>query len=463
MVPRTVSSKELEVQNVERVLGQLDMGYNDIIMWCQRKKQEAEAEVAVHEAVRARPLDGAYALAKAATELFGWTERRASFSFFGKKPPTEVSVEVSYGEYIKVPWGKLAIPDVDGELMCQTGEIDGLPCFVVVGTVKRKSLPYVTKLMELTRKIAATESIYKGKALVIDTTEETDDDGSRTGHKTIVQKDPSFFKLQGFCKDDLVLPKATADAVKTAVFSAIEDAAAIAADGLPTKRTIVLDGAPGTGKTLTMTIAAELCSKMGRTFINLKSIDHLEDCIKMADRYGWGPAMFGIEDIDRRMFERDDETNRLLNAIDGVDSKKLDILFLMTTNHKEKLIETFQRAGRSDWIITLPVPDQIAAAELLKRYATEHFDLTEDDYMAVGKVLADANTLPSNIAEVARRSRYYRIAEKSDKIGVELLESVAIQVIDEKRMGKPQAIKPEGTIEEIARRVDGMAKKMEVA
>ncbi len=441
---RSTEGRSAEAVNMrDRFTG---LNPQDVIMWAERIIREEEAVVAVNETVKAWPLDGALAVWKAARKLFGWTEMRDIPGIFGDRPPVEVAVEVSLGEYEKIPWGGLAMPGIDGTLQFGTGMFEGMPCFVLQGKVKRKSLRLVTTLMDEARRIVAEESIYKGKALIIEPKVDPNFDDKRV---SVLLEPPQFFKLNGIDKKDLVLPEATFRQVNTAVFSMIEDNDLIAADGLPTKRTIVLNGKPGTGKTLTMTIGAKLCVVTGRTFILLKDIEYLEDTIKIASIYNMCPALIAAEDIDRRMETRDDQANKLLNAIDGVDSKNLDIQFLLTTNHKEKLIETFQRAGRSDWIIDLPVPDAYASAELLRRYSTDDFKVNAEEYMAIGKILAEAGTLPANIAEVARRARYYKIAERSKKIDASMLKVVALQVIEEKRIHTEERAVQTGALERI--------------
>jgi ATPase family associated with various cellular activities (AAA) len=433
------------------------MNPQEVIVWAERFIREEESVVAVNETVKAWPLDGALALWTAAREQFGWTQTKEAVmqTMFGQKkvPSTEVAVEVEYGKYVNVPWGGLGLPGVEGDLQCGASKFDGMPCFVVKGEVKKKSLGLVTNLVNRAREIVAERSIYKGKALIIEPALDLD-----TENQTVLQNPPKFFKVNGINKDDLVLPEAVRRQVNTAVFSMIEDAEEITAAGLPTKRTIVLNGKPGTGKTLTMTIAAGLCIRNGRTFMLLKDIDFLEDTIKMANVYNFGKTLIAAEDIDRRMNERDDQANRLLNAIDGVDSKKLDIQFLLTTNHKEELIETFQRAGRSDWIIDLPVPDATASAALLKRYATESFKVSAAEYAKIGKILADAGTLPANIAEVARRVQYYQIAEKTKHVDAGMLEVVAMQVIEEKGVKVETVVQEKGMLERIAEDVQAVKK-----
>jgi hypothetical protein len=436
-----------------------DCDLQDVVLWAERMIREKETVIVVNEIVRAWPYDGALAMYKAAKKVFGWTEARDGVrqTMFGPMPvpPQEVSVETGYGVYVKVPWGGMAVPGVEGELQCGATMHEGMPAFVLSGKIKKKSLPLINELMVETRRIVAEESIYRGKALIIDAVQDED-----TGAMTVLKQPPKFFRTSGLTKADLVLPEHTYRAVNMAVFSMIENVDQIRAAGLPTKRTTVLDGQPGTGKTLTMSIAAGLCEKHGRTFILLRDIDFLEDAIMMADRYNFGPTLISAEDIDRRMFERSESANKLLNAIDGVDSKKLDIQFLLTTNYREKLIETFQRAGRSDMIITLPVPDQMAASELLRRYSVDNFTVSPEQYLEIGKILADAQTLPSNIAETVQRARLYCIAEGTDHVDGQMLKDVALQVVEEKKPQYTEPPKREGIVEEILSKMETVKERL---
>ena len=427
-----------EIVNMQKVLRDASVSYDEMILWCERMKREEEAEVQVHEVVRAWPLDGAHSLQLAIDELFGWTMGGTAYGgFMGMQKMVQkfVSVETSYGEYKKVPWGPFLLPDVEGQLQCGMVKEDGIPCFLISGTIKKRSLEKVQTLANLVRAKVKEFSLYRGKALIFEPAEDEE-----TNKLSLYTKPPGFFKLNGLGKEDLILPRSVFRDVNAAVFSLIEDHAEYVKRGKPTRRSIVLNGDPGTGKTLTMAIAAGLCVKQQRTFMLLKDANFLEEAIKLANNYNMSPALISVEDIDRRMHVRDDDANRLLNAIDGVDSKNLDIFFLLTTNHADQLIDTFKRAGRSDMIITLPTPDAEAAGRLLRKGADNTFMLTDQEYLEVGRILSDALELPANIVEVCNRAVYYQIAEKTKVVDFEMLKDIALAVTAEKR----QMLKKEG-------------------
>jgi ATP-dependent 26S proteasome regulatory subunit len=311
----------------------------------------------------------------------------------------------------------------------------------------------VEELMNLTRTMLALHSIYKGKALVFE--EDLEEEG-------ILKQAFGFFKLNGKSKSDLILPRHVFEAVNAAVFTLIEKAEMVKARGVPTKRSVVLDGRPGTGKTLAMTVAAGLSVKHGMTFVLLRNVGLLKQAIDLIQFYGYTPAIIAAEDIDRVTNCRDEQANAILNAIDGVDSKSMDIRFLFTTNDRANIIETFQRSGRTDMFITLPIPDAECASKLLQRYADDTFVLSSSEFLKIGALLAEAESLPSNIAEVAQRAKLYAISQDKDNIDFQLMQDLALNVIEEKRAGQPKVIQPKGAFEILAGRVEKLALKARV-
>lgn len=410
---------EIEVSNTPKVIVPADVSYDDIILWAVRMKRESEAVVEVCELVKAQPLDAAHAFSKVAERMFGWV---------GQDKGASISVEVQPGRFVQVPWGAFSLPGVDGNLSCDKGVDSGLPVFVMTGQVKKRDLPKVGKFAQAIRDFLTTDSIYRGKAIVF---EGTGDEGIEMGAGF------PFFALNGKRKEDLLLPRAIARKVNATVFAPIECPERLRARGLPPKLSVVIAGKPGTGKSLALNIAAHLAVQQGMTYILLRSVENLRQAIQIVNYYGYGPCVIAAEDIDRVTSERDEEANALLNAIDGVDSKNLDVRFLFTTNDQSKIIDTFRRSGRTDETIVLPVPDAETAAKLMKQYADGYFVVSDDEYLRIGELLSQAETLPANIAEVCQRAKRYSVAEGSDIVDAQLLLDIAEALVIEKQSNNP--------------------------
>ena len=418
-----------------RILLPDGMSFDDAILAIEREKREANAVVSVYHEIKAYPLDGAVAFNKAAVEMFG---------FISTNGGTQVSVEIEEGKFITAPWGSFQLPGVDGELECGVAKKNNFPIFIIKGSIKKRFAKVVEELAQLTRVKVLTQSIYRGKALSLEI---------KDGQFGDEVAEPQFFALNGLGKKDLILPEATSRAVNAGLFTIIEKNEEVRRRGIPRKRCMVLAGPPGTGKTLAMAISAHLCTQHGRTFIYMKDVNKLSKCIEFVSFYGYGPALIAAEDIDRMMSERDKDANEILNAIDGVDTKNLDVLFVLTTNFRENLLDVFERAGRSDWILDLPFPDEDAALRLIEKYLGVCHSMTKCEMTAAAKLLAEAKMIPANIRECCDRSKLFAIADDNDWVTAGDLRFSALSVIEEKKGGKKVQPVQMGLVEKIAQKV----------
>ena len=124
--------------------------------------------------------------------------------------------------------------------------------------------------------------------------------------------------------------------------------------GIPWKRTYLLEGLPGTGKT---SLIVGIASHFN---LNISVIDFssgIDDCSIMNAITGLDKnQILLIEDIDCFFEKREKKTessitfSTFLNVMDGIFRRSGLITFL-TTNHKEKLDNALLRVGRIDYII----------------------------------------------------------------------------------------------------------------
>lgn len=359
----------------------------------QRKKREEEEAVQVVEVVDAFVWDGARALSKAMTEMFGYAHQEAKQGFFGATPPAMVAVEVAYGVTEMVPWGEFSLPGIDGRIKTGYTVKNGMVVLQVSGTIRRKHKEVIHQLIELARDIVKTDSIYKGKAFNI---RWKDEDGER-----IEMPEPKFLDLSKVKPEEVVFSKDVAAGVSTNLFTPIEKSDTCRKLGIPLKRGILLSGKYGVGKTLVTYVTADKCAKNGWTFLHCQRADELEQMVRFAQRYQ--PAVIFCEDIDRSMSGgRTTEIDDILNIVDGIESKNTEVMVILTTNHLENINPAMLRPGRLDAIINVLPPDAAAVERLIRLYGRglvpENVDLTE-----VGKKLA--GHIPAIIRECVERSK----------------------------------------------------------
>src|ERR1700722_3895311 len=189
------------------------MKYDEAIAVLQRKMQQDEMVVSIHEEVDAFPLDGAHAFMQVLRVRYGWADAVPTPGFFGSSPPTTVSLEVGVNKSIQVIWGSFKIPGIDGTLETSVQRKDGgRLIFLISGSVKQKQKEEVAAIAQATREYLKTHSVYRGKAILL----KTQDDGSFS--PTVP---PTFLDLSKVNEAELIFPTDTQEQVQTSLFTPI--------------------------------------------------------------------------------------------------------------------------------------------------------------------------------------------------------------------------------------------------
>ena len=154
---------------------------------------------------------------------------------------------------------------------------------------------------------------------------------------------------------------------------------------------ILLYGPPGCGKTYIAKAAAGECNA---SFISIKSSDvfskwlgesekNIRRVFEMAREYA--PSILFIDEIDALGTRRGGTSsiyakrvvNELLVALDGVDTKKENMLILAATNEPWAVDPALRRPGRFSKLIFVPPPDYEARIEIFKLH-TKNRPLGDD-------------------------------------------------------------------------------------
>jgi transitional endoplasmic reticulum ATPase len=375
------------------------MTYQEGRDWLTRKEQEEEQAVSIHESIDAYPLDGARALAKAINEKYGFSAARG----------TLVGVPVSPTETEQVTWGEFQIPGIAGTFNTDLRQKDGRWTFILKGRIKQKHKAEVSELVKLVKGVLKTDSIYRGKAIRMQFSDEEDfspEDG------------PKFMDLGSVNAAELVFPESTQKLIQDALYTPIERTQACRDAKIPLKRGVLFEGPYGTGKTLCANVTAKKCVENGWTFVYVDSVKNLQKAIYFAQSYQ--PAVIFAEDVDRATEgeRRTDELDAILNTLDGVDTKSSELMVVLTTNHVEKINRAMLRPGRLDAVISVKPPDAKAAARLLRLYGRDMLALNEDLSTVAGML---DGQIPAVIREVVERA-------KLSAIGREVLEGGDIEL-----------------------------------
>ena len=368
----------------------------------QRFQKDEETIVSVHEIIDAFPLDAAVAFVKAMQRLYGWASPVPVPGFFGPKPPSYLGVKVGKNreDVVQCPMGGFMLPGVSN--MIQTGIYHGGIHFIIHGEVRQAERKIILELATETRRIVEAESIYKGKAVRL----LVDDEGNFD-----MAIPPEYIDTSSVSEENLVFNTDITSQINTNILVPIKHTALCKKNKVPLKRGILLEGAYGTGKSLTAAMTARVCEENGWTFILLNKVSGLKTALEFANRFA--PAVVFAEDIDRIASDRDDATNDLINTIDGVVSKRSEIMTVLTTNFAEKLNPVILRPGRLDAVISLKAPDFETAKKLIRHYAgkliADNADLDASAHELDGQI-------PASIRECVERAKLGMIGRGDTKL-----------------------------------------------
>lgn len=152
--------------------------------------------------------------------------------------------------------------------------------------------------------------------------------------------------------------------------------------GAQIPRGVLLQGQPGTGKTL---LARAIAGEAHCPFITVSGSDFVEvfvgvgasrvrDLFAQAKRNA--PCIIFIDEIDAvgrqrsgssngGSDEREQTLNQLLTEMDGFEVNEEPIIVMAATNRADVLDKALLRPGRFDRIVNVPVPDLISREEIL--------------------------------------------------------------------------------------------------
>ena len=154
-------------------------------------------------------------------------------------------------------------------------------------------------------------------------------------------------------------------------------------------------GPPGTGKTETTLVIANLLKERGVTIIKTSISEYLRDKIEMAQTLA--PSLIVLDDIDLQLGSRKKGVNpkhltAFLDVLDGTNKiKKEDIGLIATTNSLELLDLAAQRPGRFDKTLVFDRLDLSNIKDIILKSLKYNFQINKDTKIA--KMLTDKSII----------------------------------------------------------------------
>lgn len=384
--------QDLEVvREGQKIVMPAGMSHAEAIDWHNRMMRQEEQTINIVENFDAYPLDGAQALVKALKKRFGWVDMGGDFW----NGVTMVGVETGFGQTTQVPWGRMSIPGLSGYLTSWMERLDGRFRYSIRGQIKMKDQDLSKQIIEDVKQVLKTDSIYRGKAIRISFPDPDDEFEPMEGM-------PKFIDLSNVDASSLVFSQGIQNDIQTTLWTPIQRTELCRQVRTPLKRGILLEGPFGVGKTLAANVTAKIANENGWTFIYLENVSQLAQAMHFARMYQ--PAVIFAEDFDQAQdeYNRSADLNNILNTVDGVGFKDTEIIFVLTTNHVERINQAMLRPGRFDAVISVQPPNAEAVERLIKLYSRGMLYDTAG-LLEVGRKLA--GQIPATIREVVERSK----------------------------------------------------------
>jgi len=356
-------------------------------------EKSQEAEFSITRSFNYRPWDGANAFQRAMVRVFGTSGiGKPTVTMFGKNPPEYRTVAAGFGESIQVPWGRVHFSPLDATFILHGSSSNehGI-IFTLQVEAPKKYRAHIAAFFQVVEDELKTHSIYKGRAF--------------TGGG-----EPVFLDTSTIDPSKVVYSQNVLVQLETNLWSVLRHSAAMKAAGLDLKRSVLIEGAYGVGKTLAGQLTAREAVDNNWTFIICRpGKDDLFETLHTAELYA--PAVVWFEDIDVIASGKSTEQiSQLLDAMDSITTKGVPVLAGFTTNHVETIQKGVLRPGRLDAIIHIGGLDDAGLEKLIKSVLPA--DLQGDiDYPQV--VAAFHDFLPAFAKEATVRALRYAISRSN--------------------------------------------------
>lgn len=333
------------------------------VQFIEGKIEELTVVTDFSRSFKYRPWDVAFCAWNVMRETFGAVRHKDSTvkTMFGpmKAPPRLIDIQTGPNETTSVPWGNFILPhlpDVTFTLDAFYDEELGVVGQMTASGPKRWRYA-VHGVFNLVENELRERSLYRGRQF----------DG---------RENPQFLDLSMIDKEKMVYASETLSQLETSLWSAIKYREALAEEGVPFKRAVLLSGSFGVGKSMAINRTGQVCEEEQVTFILVRpGRDNLREALTTAKMYQ--PAVIAFEDVDNIADAGKDslQISEVLDLFDGIEAKNSQIMLVLTTNHKEKLHKGMMRPGRLDAIIEIGPPDAEGIRKLIEVTIGDKLDL----------------------------------------------------------------------------------------
>lgn len=344
--------------------------------------------------------DSLRAIKNVIEQEFGWVQgRETMFS-----SPTEINIITNVVNGSKISETAFAGPLTFAAWDKAPGAIgvraDG-KAWIKLKAKKKWSI-LINEFFNAVRNYLATQSIYRGKAVIVES-----EGGAVAGVSagemkleiTEIKHNPAIF-----------LEKDKQLVIENFIIDQLNDKG---------KRTFLFPGFYGNGKTETAINIGVEALKRGLSFFYVKHANQFTKILKLAKNYE--PCVIFLEDVDEitQGTNRTADINEILNTLDGVDTKGRDIITIFTTNNKKLITAPLRRPGRIDLILEFDNPSKDVTERITRYYFQGLTGGNDVDYQEVLEKMPEASG--ATIAEICKRA--VKLARKKGVINTGIITS----------------------------------------
>jgi AAA+ superfamily predicted ATPase len=325
---------------------------------------------------------------------FGWMNGKENW-FTGSPREIDIVVDIKKGKKVneRAFYGDFQITCWE-KAVARIGIADDGTVHISI-QAKRKFSDPITNYFNLIREQLETASIYRGKSIVV----------TKNGNNL------AFEIIENKGSEKIVLNKREQLVVDTFIIDSLGESG---------KRCYLFAGGYGTGKTETaMRVGRAAVENHGMSFFYLKDAKAFDILLNQCKKYQ--PCIIFLEDVDEIASgeQRDSSMNKILNTLDGVQTKGNDLTVIFTTNHPEKINTALRRPGRIDVMIKFENPDEEVRSQIYQVYFKGLKGEAMLDYATLAKKTPDVQG--AVVAEIAQRA--VKLAKKQGTITDDIVES----------------------------------------
>ncbi len=257
--------------------------------------------------------------------------------------------------------------------------------------------------------------------------------------------------------ESVVLPKATQDSIISDLddFLSAETRTFYESHGIPWKRSYLFFGSPGAGKT---SVIQAIAGRYGRNVCYLSANPELsDDSLKAAIEHVPHKSIVVLEDVDALFDGKRQKADGksvltfsgLLNALDGVGGCSGQI-FVLTTNHRERLDPALIRNGRVD----LHVEFKDATTEQFEGLFKQFYPRAAEELATDFAKAAEAKLGERTVSMAALQSFFISMRKKSAEEAIGSVGKIVTE-LEERAAAKEKASKEKASNEKAEAEEEG--------